>query len=238
MKKYNVFLISLLIGLNLAAQTSSTFELDLLLGKKEIPPSAEGYILLSEVATAFQKMQTAALKDGIEIKIVSSFRSYASQKRIWNKKYKRFKSEGLTGPEAIAKIIEYSTLPGTSRHHWGTDIDIIEGSKKVEGDALLEKHFHNGPYRELSQWLKTNANSYGFDLVYTQDSLRKGFLFEPWHYSYTPLSKEFLYLYRTQQLISTIKKDSTLLGYEYISPKFLNDYYRDNVLGINPKLLK
>ncbi|MEN8768151.1 MAG: M15 family metallopeptidase [Candidatus Arcticimaribacter sp.] len=238
MKKYNVLLISLLIGFNLAAQTSSTFELDLLLGKKEIPPSAEGYTLLSEVATAFQKMQTAALNDGIEIKIVSSFRSYASQKGIWNKKYKHFKNQGLTGPEAIAKIVEYSTLPGTSRHHWGTDIDIIEGSKKIEGDVLLEKHFHNGPYQELSQWLKTNANSYGFDLVYTQDSLRKGFFYEPWHYSYTPLSKEFLQLYRTQQLISTIKKDSTLLGNEFITAEFLNDYYRDNVLGINPKLLK
>lgn len=238
MKKYNVLLISLLIGFNLAAQTSSTFELDLLLGKKDIPPSAEGYTLLNEVALAFQKMQTAAIKDGIEIKVVSSFRSYASQKRIWNKKYQRFTDEGLSGPEAISKIIEYSTLPGTSRHHWGTDIDIIEGNKKVEGDVLLEKHFHEGKYHELRLWLEANAMSFGFDLVYTKDSLRTGFFYEPWHYSYAPLSKRFLSIYQSQKLINRIKKDSTLLGNEFITAEFLNDYYRDNVLGINPKLLK
>lgn len=238
MKKYNVLLISLLIGFNLAAQTSSTFELDLLLGKKDIPPSAEGYTLLNEVALAFQKMQTAAIKDGIEIKVVSSFRSYASQKRIWNKKYQRFTDEGLSGPEAISKIIEYSTLPGTSRHHWGTDIDIIEGNKKVEGDVLLEKHFHEGQYHELRLWLEANAMSFGFDLVYTKDSLRTGFFYEPWHYSYAPLSKRFLSIYQSQKLINRIKKDSTLLGNEFITAEFLNDYYRDNVLGINPKLLK
>lgn len=238
MKKHIVLLLTLLVNFHLAGQSSSTFETSVLLGKKNIPPLAEGYTLLNEVALAFQKMQTAAKKDEIEIKVVSSFRSYASQKRIWNKKYQRFTDEGLSGPEAIAKIIEYSTLPGTSRHHWGTDIDIIEGSKKVEGDVLLEKHFHEGQYHELRLWLETNAMSYGFDLVYTKDSLRNGFFYEPWHYSYAPLSKRFLSIYQSQKLINRIKKDSTLLGNEFITAEFLNDYYQKNVLGINPNLLK
>ena len=42
---------------------------------------------------------------------------------------------------AIDKIIEYSTLPGTSRHHWGTDIDIIDAEPPEEGDVLLPKNF-------------------------------------------------------------------------------------------------
>lgn len=220
----------------LIGQDTLTINLDLLLGKKEIIATTKEFNLLPQVALAFKAMQTEAKKDGIDLKVVSSFRSYAAQKRIWNRKYKRFISEGLTGPEAIKKIIEYSTLPGTSRHHWGTDIDLIEGSKIVEGDVLLEEHFHQGAYQKLHRWLQKNATRYGFDIVYTNDSLRKGFLYEPWHYSYTPLSKEFLKTYQEKELIYSIKQDSTLLGKEFISPKFLENYYRENVLGINPIL--
>lgn len=220
----------------LIGQDTLTINLDLLLGKKEIIATTKEFNLLPQVALAFKAMQTEAKKDGIDLKVVSSFRSYAAQKRIWNRKYKRFISEGLTGPEAIKKIIEYSTLPGTSRHHWGTDIDLIEGSEIVEGDVLLEEHFHQGAYQKLHRWLQKNATRFGFDIVYTNDSLRKGFLYEPWHYSYTPLSKEFLKTYQEKELIYSIKQDSTLLGKEFISPKFLENYYRENVLGINPIL--
>ena len=220
----------------LIGQDTLTINLDLLLGKKEISATTKEFNLLPQVALAFKAMQTEAKKDGIDLKVVSSFRSYAAQKGIWNRKYKRFISEGLTGPEAIKKIIEYSTLPGTSRHHWGTDIDLIEGSEIVEGDVLLEEHFHQGAYQKLHRWLQKNATRFGFDIVYTNDSLRKGFLYEPWHYSYTPLSKEFLKTYQEKELIYSIKQDSTLLGKEFISPKFLENYYRENVLGINPIL--
>ena len=181
-------------------------------------------------------MQAAAKKDSIDLKVVSSYRSYTAQKSIWNRKYKRFISEGLTGPEAIKKIIEYSTLPGTSRHHWGTDVDLIEGSKKVEGDVLLEEHFHQGAYQKLHWWLQKNATRFGFDIVYTKDSLRNGFFYEPWHYSYAPLSKEFLKTYVEKELIYRIKQDSSLLGKEFISPEFIEGYFRENVLGINPRL--
>ena len=220
----------------LIGQDTLTINLDLLLGKKEISATTKEFNLLPQVALAFKAMQTEAKKDGIDLKVVSSFRSYAAQKGIWNRKYKRFISEGLTGPEAIKKIIEYSTLPGTSRHHWGTDIDLIEGSEIVEGDVLLEEHFHQGAYQKLHRWLQKNATRFGFDIVYTNDSLRKGFLYEPWHYSYAPLSKEFLKTYQEKELIYSIKQDSTLLGKEFISPKFLENYYRENVLGINPIL--
>ena len=236
MKKNIALFLGLLLIQQLTGQATPTIDLDLLLGKKEISASTKEFSLLPQVTLAFKKMQTAAKKDSIDLKVVSSFRSYAAQKGIWNRKYKRFLSEGLTGPEAIAKIIEYSTLPGTSRHHWGTDIDLIEGSKKVEGDVLLEEHFHQGAYQKLHQWLQNNTTRFGFDIVYTKDSLRKGFFYEPWHYSYAPLSKEFLKIYQEKELIYSIKQDSTLLGKEFISPEFIEGYYRKNVLGINPRL--
>lgn len=236
MKKMGRLLIILLFGYNLMAQNTSTFDTDLLLGKITLLPSDEGFSLLPEAAIAFEKMQTAAKGDSIDLKIVSSFRSYEAQKRIWNRKYQRFTEEGLTGPQAILKIIEYSTLPGTSRHHWGTDIDLIDGSKKVLGDVLLEEHFHQGAYQKLRLWLQKNAAHYGYGIVYTKDSLRKGFLYEPWHYSYMPLAKQFLKTYHAKELIFTIALDSTLLGKEFITTEFMQTYYSENVLGINPEL--
>ena len=238
MKKIILLLLVVLITQQIVGQTSSTIDLATLLGKKEIVKSSKNYTLAPQVAKAFKAMKAEAKKENIELKIVSSFRSYNAQKRIWNRKYKLFTSRGLTGPEAVAKIIEYSTLPGTSRHHWGTDIDIIEGSKNIKGDILNEIHFNNGAYQKLRQWLENNAHCFGFDIVYTKDSLRKGFLYEPWHYSYTPLSIKYLKTYIEEELIFTIGKDSTLLGHKFITHEFLKEYYQNNVMGINSRLLQ
>jgi LAS superfamily LD-carboxypeptidase LdcB len=236
MKKKIALFLGLLVVQQLTGQVTLTVDSDLLLGKKEITSTTKEFTLLPQAALAFKQMQTAAKKDSVDLKVVSSFRSYATQKGIWNRKFKRFIKEGLTGPKAIKIIIEYSTLPGTSRHHWGTEVDLIDGSKKVEGDVLLEEHFHQGVYQKIHRWLQKNANRYGFEIVYTKDSLRKGFLYEPWHYSYAPLSKKFLKRYREKELIYRIKQDSTLLGKEFISPEFIECYYRENVLGINSLL--
>ena len=85
-------------------------------------------------------------------------------------------------------------------------------------------------------WLEKNALTYGFEIVYTQDSLRKGFLYEPWHYSFTRLSKSFLKAYRENDMINAISKDTTLLGNEFITPEFLAKYAKENIEGINPRL--
>lgn len=235
-KSLSTLLIVLLFGPFCLGQSTPTLHDNALLGKEELTTSHPEYTLLPLVAKAFEKMQAAAMKDQIDIKIVSSFRSYTAQKRIWNRKYKRFMQEGYSGEEAIRKIIEYSTLPGTSRHHWGTDIDIIDGSKTVEGDVLLEEHFHGGAYKELHQWLRKNALTFGFDIVYTKDSLRKGFFYEPWHYSYAPLAKDYLKSYQENNMLKKIQRDTTLLGSEFISEQFLLQYEQENILGINPRL--
>ena len=66
----------------------------------------------------------------------------------------------MTDEQAIEKIIEYSTLPGTSRHHWGTDLDIIDADPPEEGDVLLPHKFHdNGPYNTLREWMETYAKT-------------------------------------------------------------------------------
>ena len=64
-------------------------------------------------------MKKAAHADGYDIKIVSSFRDFYRQEAIWERKYIQYtEDDGMASLDAIDKIIEYSTISGTSRHHW------------------------------------------------------------------------------------------------------------------------
>ena len=162
-----------------------------LIGKGQPKLFGDAYKLRKDAYESFLKMKNSALKDGIDLLVVSSYRDFYHQIRIWDRKYKLFTQQGLTNI-AIAKIIEYSTIPGNSRHHWGTDLDIIDGNPKQPKNVLLTRHFdENGHYYKLKQWMDKNANSFGFYLVYTNNPQRKGFKYEPWHYSYKPLSKKY-----------------------------------------------
>lgn len=127
-------------------------------------------------------MKTEAAKEGFKIQVVSSYRNYQHQNRIWKRKYKEFTSEGLSPIQAIKKIIEYSTIPGTSRHHWATDLDIVDGNARQPRDVLLAKNFEEkGAFYKFKVWLDANASTFGFYLVYTDSKERRGFKYEPWH---------------------------------------------------------
>jgi hypothetical protein len=81
-----------------------------------------------------------------------------------------------------------------------------------------------------------NANAFGFYLTYTNKTNRKGFKYEPWHYSYKPLSS--LYLLQFKNLnIKTIVANENLLGSDYFSDEFITKYLNNNILDINPELL-
>ena len=138
------------------------------------------------------------------LKIISGTRNFYAQKGIWERKWtgKTRLSDGtfasdLKDPKKRAlKILLYSSMPSTSRHHWGTDIDIIDGNKTVSGDVLLEKNFHgDGPYVKLRKWMDINAKRFGFYRPYNNNPKRKGFKYEPWHYSYAPIAIPMLKAY-------------------------------------------
>ena len=147
----------------------------MLLGMGELPLYKEIIPLAKKAGKAFEKMQKAAKKEGVVLEIVSGYRSYNRQKAIWNRKYKANETAGLSPEQNIKKIIEYSTLPGTSRHHWGADVDIVDGSKPKVGDVLVAEKFHDkGPYTQLKIWMDQHAKNFGFYLPYTQNPNRKG----------------------------------------------------------------
>lgn len=207
-----------------------------LLGKNNLKETLRSG-LLPEAFLKFKQMQNDAKKEGVEIEIVSGYRSYEKQKSIWNNKYIKNFERRIFGVKNINRIIQYSTIPGTSRHHWGTDIDIIDKRFISKGDLLIEKNYtENGIYSELFSWMKKNSNKYGFYLVYDDSPERKGFKFEPWHYSYKPLSVEFLQRFIDRNLLFKITQDSSLLGREFINNSFLESYLKENLLDINKKL--
>ena len=189
-----------------------------------------------EVYEAYERMRQAAAKEGIDIKVVSAHRSYHRQREIWNAKYKTLTLQGLPAKDVIQEIITYSTLPGTSRHHWGTDIDIIDNANPQSGDVLLaEKFYGDGPSSALRSWMNRNAADYGFLEVYTDHPNRKGFAHEPWHYTYHSLSKAYLEVL-TNQVISEIAKDEQLLGRKFLDADFFKSYTTEHLLDINPIL--
>ena len=182
-------------------------------------------------------MKDAALQDGINIEVVSAYRSFKKQKNIFENKYQRFLKEGLSETESISKIIEYSTIPGTSRHHWGTDIDIIDANYPKPKSVLEEEHFYgDGPYCKLKEWMGENSESFGFYEVYTQNPSRKGFKHEPWHFSFAPISVPMLNAYKELD-VKSILKEENVLGNEYFTEDFIIQYKKENIMDINPSLL-
>lgn len=148
--------------------------------------------------TAYEKMYSSALKSGIRLPLLSGFRSFWYQKMIWEKKWNgKRKVEGLdlrTIKDPIKraqKILKYSSMPGTSRHHWGTDIDIY---------SLENANFETTKGKEVYKWLQNNAFKYGFCQTYTaKDSLRPmGYEEEKWHWTFFPISEKLLKEYQNK----------------------------------------
>ena len=242
MKRRHFIKTTSLSGIALATIPQLAFSQNListeeLLGKGNPLLFGETYKLREAAHLSFLNMKAEALKANVSLQVVSSYRNFEHQKSIWERKFKRYRNQGLSEEKTIQKIIEYSTIPGTSRHHWGTDIDIVDGNVHPPKNMLRAENFHrDGEYIYLRRWMEKNANSYGFYLVYTPEPNRKGFKYEPWHYSYKPLSMPYLKSYKSLNLKETLQNEK-LSGSTNFTKDFLNTYLSENILDINPELL-
>lgn len=184
--------------------------------------------LKKEVYHAFIKMHEAAAQKGVKLRIISGTRNFEEQKKIWEKKWSNLRE--LT-PEARANLIlEYSSMPATSRHHWGTEIDL---------NALENDYFESGEGKIIYEWLLENAHMYGFYQVYSsQNTGRTGYKEEKWHWSYLPLAGPYLASYNEQ----IAYKDITgFEGSHLAEVKQMIKYYVNGIsklyTGIIPKQL-
>ena len=232
----NFIILFLLFAINGYSQGVSQYSKADLLGKGNPIFHGADHKLQKEAHEAFEKMRNAALKDGIKIRVVSSYRGFEHQKGIWTRKYNRFTKQGMSPQAAISKIIEYSTIPGTSRHHWGTDVDIVDGGVPQPKSVLDPIHFSEGKvFYSFKKWMDANANNFGFYLVYTNVEGRKGFKYEPWHFSYKPISQKMLMQYKTIDVKEMLQKEK-IVGSDYFTDEFIKAYRNENILDINPKL--
>ena len=212
--------------------------LDLIGKSTPVLTKGKDYRVLPEVGQALERMRTDAKASGFDICVISSYRNYNYQNQLWERKFKANKEKKLSDIKNVEKIIEYSTIPGTSRHHWGTDIDIIDMTKGIPLDPLNEKHFNEGgQMRKFKLWLDENAHKYGFYLVYTKDDKRKGFKYEPWHFTYRPISDQMMTEFKKLDL-KKVLQENKLLGSASFTDEFIQKYRAENLLDINPELVK
>lgn len=145
-----------------------------------------GMFMRKQAAEAFQKMADAARADGVSLKIISSTRSFEHQKNIWEGKWKKLAASHPDPTKRALKILEFSSMPGTSRHHWGTDIDLNDlNNSTFEAGGKGEK---------IYKWLVAHAHEYGFCQPYSPKGTARphGYNEEKWHWSYLPIAQKLL----------------------------------------------
>ncbi|MBX2961863.1 MAG: M15 family metallopeptidase [Cyclobacteriaceae bacterium] len=158
--------------------------------------AAKGAYLRKETYEAFVRMTEAAKADGVNLVIISATRNYFQQKAIWERKWTA-EASVKNETERARKILLFSSMPGTSRHHWGTDMDLND---------LNNEYFDSGEGLKIYEWLKAHAHEYGFCQPYTSKvNGRTGYEEERWHWSYTPLSIPLLEAYKNTIKLTDIK---------------------------------
>jgi zinc D-Ala-D-Ala carboxypeptidase len=167
-------------------------ELFVSLADAGIPTNKWPHLLRREAAAALKELYAAFRKEHPKAPfwVQSSTRSFYDQKSIWDGKWNGTitvmninLNKAMRDPlKRALEILKYSSMPGTSRHHWGTDFDL---------NVLDNRYFETGEGNVLYRWLRENAGRYGFCQPYTSGR-SSGYNEEKWHWSYKPLAGVFL----------------------------------------------
>nr|WP_315178234.1 M15 family metallopeptidase [uncultured Cardiobacterium sp.] len=195
-----------------------------------------------QAAEAFMAMRAAAQKDGIDMVPFSTFRDFNTQLRIWNYKYIGKKPlydadgqvrerNGMTEEQIIRHILDWSALPGGSRHHWGTEIDVVDAAVMPTGyqPKLLPIEVEEGGiFYALHQWLDDNIHRFGFFRPYQKQ--QGGMFPEPWHLSYASLSTQAMKELSPELLADTLR-ETEILGKETVL-SLLPEIYQNHILNI------
>lgn len=123
--------------------------------------------LIPQAATAWRKMKESAFAAGIELQVVSAFRSVEYQQGILRRK--------LDKGQAVDEILCASAAPGYSEHHSGRALDLT-----TPGFPVLEEEFDKS---EAFAWLELHAGEHGFHLSFPRDNPH-GVIYEPWHWAW------------------------------------------------------
>jgi len=170
-----------------------------------------GQLLHPEALVAFERLRADARAAGFDPRVVSGFRSFERQRILWNGKAAGLRpvldSSGdpldvaqLSPVQTAFAILRWSALPGASRHHWGTDFDVVDAAAMPEGYQLQltpQEVADDGIFGPFHRWLDQRiaaGRSCGLFRPYAGD--RGGVAPERWHLSYAPRA------YELQQLLT------------------------------------
>ena len=217
-----------------------------LTGRKDshvLPIEELGIQLHPLAGQAFLALKTMMADEGIDLEAVSAFRTFKTQLEIWNAKYKGdrplYDTDGvelehsvLNSSELVTAILRWSALPGASRHHWGTELDVIDRAAVPEGYRVRlvnEEFASDGVFWKLGEWLDSRLTQTDFYRPYmgSGDGVQR----ESWHLSFAPVSVQALKS-MTVEILEEALVDSDVLGLDKISAQ-LPEIFLQYVLNVS-----
>lgn len=202
-----------------------------------------------DIHGAFTQLHQAAQKAGFDIRLTSAFRSFEQQQNIWNMKARGEKAmhddEGrlidikLMSEDQIRQaIMRYSAIPGSSRHHWGTDMDIYDLNSLPSPDYRVqltpEEVEAGGIFDNFHCWLDEriiDGESFGFYRPYAEDL--GGVARERWHLSYWPLTEQLEEQYDLACFRSSLEASPDLLLRELLLDN-CEEWYENFIINLCP----
>jgi LAS superfamily LD-carboxypeptidase LdcB len=182
--------------------------------------AAIGAPVHADVVAPLLALRAAAAEHGFDLAVLSGFRSFDRQLSIWNRKASgqlavldsaahALDIRTLTPEALVFAILRWSALPGASRHHWGTDVDVYDQAAKpddYEVDLVPAEVDAGGMFAPLHEWLDeriASGTAFGFFRPYDRD--RGGIAPERWHLSHAPTARECEQLLTVDVLRATIE---------------------------------
>jgi LAS superfamily LD-carboxypeptidase LdcB len=194
----------------------------------------------------FVRLRAAAAVEGFDLAIDSGFRSFERQLSIWNRKAggqlavldersRPLDIARLDARELVFAILRWSALPGASRHHWGTDLDVYDRAATPAGyeiQLIPSEVEGGGMFAPLHDWLDrriAGGTAFGFFRPYDRD--RQGVAPERWHVSYGPVASRCMRLLTVDLLREAVAGAD--LSLKDVVIENLSEIYRRFVVNVN-----
>jgi len=182
-------------------------------------------LIHKDVLEPFITLKNAAIEEGFNLSICSAYRSFDRQRVIWNDKLSGLRPvldqfsnpidlNQLTDWQKVKAVLRWSALPGSSRHHWGTDFDIYDAAAMIDGYKIRlvpEECQDTGVFAPMHKWLNSTLSitSNSFYRPYSVD--HGGVAPELWHLSYRPLADTYAQQLSVPIITQQLVKDGQLM---------------------------
>lgn len=195
----------------------------------------------------FLRLSDAANEAGFEIRVESAYRTFERQLSIWNRKAtgqlplldakgEPFKKLPESEEERMRAILHWSALPGASRHHFGTELDVVDGKSVPDGyEVQLTESECDGMFAPFHRWLSSrieSGNSFGFTRVFVPG--RGKIQPERWHISHRPSAATIEELFdpeKLRQVYLSAKmelKEAVLENFDALMRDYVRPYFARN----------